>query len=300
MSKFPWYIEFENGDTPSSPLFVTNVSYVKPTDGLFVKVDEEEKKHYFAAIPSYSVGSPYHVDWFLGEDGTITPKQYVVFDPNKPHNGFPMEPSLDLAYSYIFQVVSKMLDMEEEVGDIWKLPDPYDCCLYAMTEVVEYLESVLLQVRSNDSRNNKKAEDFDSATELFDVTMMLLRSIIAIVEENSADLKNDTISFVRQTFREYTKKRLNVDNWSQELMTNLMFEKEPIYVINLVNVITSNMREYIENKDPERLDHILELIYTVVVFVIFHPIVQHKGYDKISTLKLNKILRKSLEKKGSS
>lgn len=319
MSKYPWYVtfkldsEYEDGNV----LEVNTVNYTEPDqETISFRIDEEEKKNYFAAFPTYPdykyIDFMYQVHWFREFNGTITQEPNIDLDFTKHDMGFPLNDYLDLTYTYMLNVVMRMLQMQKEIGEIWKMPDMLDCCLYAQTEATEYLESVLLQVRSKDSRNNKKLEDFDSATEMFDVTMMLLRSLIAHemdrdvpVVETEEEKHLRIVNTIRVHFLEYKERRLSGDNFYQSELEKL-YTEEPNSLSKMVNKIIDWVREYEHYRSyPDELAAYQEVpfellvshIFIVLEYVAFHPIVQNLGYDHVAKAKLDKIYQKNLAKK---
>lgn len=117
------------------------------------------------------------------------------------------------------KIIDYMILIDKEVGDIWKWPDANSCFLYAITESAEYIEAHLLKSRPNDSRNNKTIDDFDSATELFDTFMMVLRGVMRSgvypkLEEAKATILAAIDRFVEKNISDFGKPTNDLDSFS--------------------------------------------------------------------------------------
>lgn len=316
MSKFPWYVTFEKDAEyeDGTVLTVKDVSFSEPEEGeLSYKINFNDKAKFFGGFPDdmdYRYLDLYKLHWWLDLEGVITYEPSIDLDYTRKDLGIPVETNLDLMYTNLVEVVTKMLKMEEEIGDIWKLPDFLDCHLYAQSEATEFLESVLLRVRNKDSRNNKKLEDFDTATEMFDVTMMLIRSLIALEggktidgeSEGDRNLRNLVItSNIRKDFLSYKTVRLYPGNESEESIERMLLS-EPESLGTMISMLLIYTRQIDQGNDDEQtltIYHsiVKQYIFTIIEYVVFHPVMQHRGYDNVAKAKLEKIYQKNLAKK---
>lgn len=193
--------------------------------------------------------------------------------------------NLKIAVSFLEDVdfvMQQMIEMDGQIGDVWKWPDSKSCLLYALTESAEYIEAYLLNTRPGDSRNNKKPEDFDVATELFDITMMLFRAWLKSSRYSSLQ---ETHKLAMQYLTEYIQKNLSgmgdIEN-AQKLAKSVEY---PSLVISQAMQTPQSVADYTGS-----IGNLLLHIYLSREF-------SKKSYREVATAKLDKILAKNLEKK---
>lgn len=178
-------------------------------------------------------------------------------------------------------ILDRMVQIDKEVGHIWKWPDKESCILYALTESAEYIESQLFAARPNDSRNNKKAEDFDAATELFDVVMMLLRSLVAsrnVFNNMGREGIEDASMAVLELFNEYTLRH----------MGDIFFDIEHPQKSRPQEIIGS-ISFLFDNYSPN-------MIFDLIVTIYANELFEHTAFVDVADKKLEKILEKNRSK----
>ena len=355
-----WYVWLEIEDSLGEsavqdenhiPLYPKKITYAPPGDDVMYIVISEHNKHkyhgdlyqiatigdfylYFNnAKKSYALYDRNDVVVEeLAKRESLYGSEYVLHNSNMP-SFTPNDPMYEGICKFLSHLFDKMNYVDAQVGDIWKMPDPLSCILYAITEANEVLESILLQVRSSDSRNNKKAEDFDTATELFDVLMMVLRHYIslhlAIARLRSPNNDTDSIrdgiaTFITEHLFEYygyernvfptmvadesteAQFRSNVNSmYSNEpigliaKLTELYQEYKPIHEI-LVNSRTSEndqVYKHLSARLNARYSKYNTALMEVIDYLVNHPVLLVAGAYQICDAKFDKIYQKSLAKK---
>lgn len=178
-------------------------------------------------------------------------------------------------------ILDKMLEIEQEVGHIWKWPDKESCILYALTEAAEYIEAYLLSTRPGDSRNNKKPEDFDAATELFDIVMMLLRSMVAsknVTQNRGRAGIEQSCNNVSSLFNEYVLRH----------MGDIFFDIE--------NPKESKPHELIIGIAFLFENYSATTVFDLIVSIYANDIFEHKSFIDVAEAKLDKILEKNRDR----
>lgn len=210
-------------------------------------------------------------------------------------------------------IIRKMNSMHNDIGHRWKLPDERGCMMYALTEATEYLESILLSIRSNDSRNNKTTDSFETITEMFDISMMLLRSLMAVFGPN-----DDAIEALNKAITEYQwniKSELvlsDVPSASNRTLAKVqkLYEDEGIYIHSLISSFVSQVDTQLGINSPPDMQRLrrdvsaykdnyisgfAKYIVPILDYILFHPIMGPISleYENAAKKKLDKIYHKN-------
>lgn len=306
-----WENEFENANEESMiPMRAFRVTYAPPPDDvMYIRVKESQKPDYRNQV--YYSHSILNKRYYLKNHKDVNKNALYVENGNIEINQ--NADFIDTYKDIVEFILRKMQEVDDQVGDIWKLPEPYWSLLYSLTESNEVSESIILQVRISDSRNNKKLEDFDTATELFDVLMMLFRFHVALMKEVGIE-DNYHNSALWQKFEQQYNNNLLHHN-EEMTLSNLnwrvkaLYENEPISLIgelvdlcknykkaNLPEPNTMTKREFVQYQE---FDGIYEQIWAIFDYVINHPVITVDSIYRIAGAKFDKILKKSLAKKNS-
>lgn len=306
-----WENEFENANEESMiPMRAFRVTYAPPPDDvMYIRVKESQKPDYRNQV--YYSHSILNKRYYLKNYKDVNKNALYVENGNIEINQ--NADFIDTYKDIVEFILRKMQEVDDQVGDIWKLPEPYWSLLYSLTESNEVSESIILQVRISDSRNNKKLEDFDTATELFDVLMMLFRFHVALMKEVGIE-DNYHNSALWQKFEQQYNNNLLHHN-EEMTLSNLnwrvkaLYENEPISLIgelvdlcknykkaNLPEPNTMTKREFVQYQE---VDGIYEQIWAIFDYVINHPVITVDSIYRIAGAKFDKILKKSLAKKNS-
>lgn len=284
MSDYSWYIT-QNGERLS-------VSYMNPGDDIpSLKVTKDDKATYHANFITNVGGVGRSFDL---KNATDKEQEYIRYYQ---------------AFKQIFQsVLTDLIIKGDAIRSVWKMPDPLSCLLYASTEASEYLESVLLQVRNKDSRNNKKLEDYDSATEMFDFTMMQMRFLISYCETIGITDQDEIAKYIGQLIDRYIADRLNPE-FLADRTHKFRYDTEPIQLLASASGAAEYYMNYCHDfsvsRNPELFDEdMLWIIMNSIEYVIFHPLMLNAGtgmcdYTTIAYNKINKIYEKSMAKMGN-
>lgn len=321
-----WYISFVKSDdlvdyAPYNGVMVcdafpSHIGYSRPDhDNYIVVVDTETKLQLLGNVNPWNnvVGD---VIYFFNEDDKLIGFPYHKNTPDfkslneKVYSISRIKDSIsddqvDFAKHDLLHILAGMRELDKQVGDIWKLPDVISCLNYAITEAAEYMESYLLQTRSSDSRNNKKAEDYDSATEMFDILMMLVRACVAGYKEvhpNDDPYENDAcIQAIISQF----------DNLKYRNAYYSTMNPEPAALVkDVAELVEYEEREYLLGGEFLQRYAYKESIFEsgynqqtlahMIFFLLCHPFLTVQDVRKVADRKFAKIYNKSMSKKKAS
>lgn len=185
-------------------------------------------------------------------------------------------------------LMERMVEIDAAHGEIWKWPDAQSCFRYAITEAAEYLEAYLLTNRPNDSRNNKKVEDYNAQTELFDITMMIMRGYMSLYKElNIVSNIGDAVSYIADDIDSYIE-----NNLSQFNELNIGPALPEILVRDVSLLAVDAIDEIVIRRLTGVIINLLVQIYQRDDF----RILQDENYRSIATKKLSKIVEKSIKR----